>query len=56
MDIEALRRDYTRGGLDRDDLADDPFAQFARWFDQAREAELVEPNAMSLPPCGSRSW
>ena len=48
MDIEALRRDYTRGGLDRDDLADDPFAQFARWFDQAREAELVEPNAMSL--------
>jgi len=48
VDIEALRRDYTRGGLDRDDLADDPFAQFARWFDQAREAELVEPNAMSL--------
>ena len=48
MDIEALRRDYTRGGLDRDDLADDPVRQFAGWFEQARSAEVVEPNAMSL--------
>ena len=48
MDIEALRRDYTRGGLDRDQLADDPVAQFATWFEQARAAELLEPNAMSI--------
>ena len=48
MDIDALRRDYTRGGLDRDDLADDPVQQFARWFEQARSAEVVEPNAMTL--------
>lgn len=48
MDIEALRRDYTLGGLDREDLAEDPFEQFARWFEQAERAELLEPNAMSM--------
>ena len=48
MDIDALRRDYTLGGLDREDLAEDPFEQFARWFEQAERAELLEPNAMSM--------
>jgi len=48
VDIEALRRDYTLGGLDREDLAEDPFEQFARWFEQAERAELLEPNAMSM--------
>lgn len=48
VDIDALRRDYTRGGLDRDDLAADPFEQFRLWFEQAQSAEVVEPNAMSI--------
>ena len=48
VDIDALRREYTRGGLDRGDLADDPVEQFALWFEQAQAAEVVEPNAMSL--------
>ncbi len=48
VDIDALRREYTHGGLDRDDLADDPCEQFRRWFEQALSAEVIEPNAMSL--------
>ncbi|MGB1270693.1 MAG: pyridoxamine 5'-phosphate oxidase, partial [Endozoicomonas sp.] len=40
--------EYTRAGLDRESLAPDPFRQFELWFKQAREAELPEPNAMSL--------
>ncbi len=47
-DPAQLRRDYRRQDLRRGDLADDPVAQFRRWFDQAVAAELDEPNAMVL--------
>lgn len=48
MDISDLRQEYSRLGLRRKDLADDPYTQFDLWFTQAREAGLVDPNAMSL--------
>lgn len=48
MDIRDLRRNYTMKGLDRHDLAADPVEQFARWFAEARDAGILEPNAMSL--------
>jgi pyridoxamine 5'-phosphate oxidase len=48
MDIGELRRDYSQRGLDRADLNPDPFGQFELWFQQAREAELLEPNALVL--------
>jgi pyridoxamine 5'-phosphate oxidase len=47
-DVAALRREYTRQGLRRTDLAPDPIAQFRQWFGEATSAELVEPNAMVL--------
>ena len=47
-DIAALRRSYTLGGLASSDLDPDPGAQFLRWFEQAKEAQIREPNAMSL--------
>jgi pyridoxamine 5'-phosphate oxidase len=46
--VADLRRDYTRAGLNRRDLAGNPIDQFRLWFDQAMGAELLEPNAMSL--------
>ncbi|OQX35147.1 MAG: pyridoxamine 5'-phosphate oxidase [Oceanospirillales bacterium LUC14_002_19_P2] len=48
MDISALREEYTRGGLSRDDLKSNPIEQFEYWFHQAQEAEIPEPNAMSI--------
>jgi pyridoxamine 5'-phosphate oxidase len=48
MDIHALREDYKQGELRRKDLHDDPFKQFEKWFQQACNAELLEPNAMTL--------
>lgn len=48
MELEAMRIDYTRGELHREDLAADPFTQFNRWFEQALHAQVHEPNAMSL--------
>jgi pyridoxamine 5'-phosphate oxidase len=47
-EISRMRREYARGGLQREDLNCDPFAQFEIWFMQACEAGLLEPNAMSL--------
>jgi pyridoxamine 5'-phosphate oxidase len=34
--------------LARNDLEHDPLAQFAAWFDEARERDLVDPHAMAL--------
>jgi len=48
MDVSDLRREYTRAGLTRQMLASDPMEQFATWFAQAREAQILEPNAMVL--------
>ena len=48
MDISHLREEYTRAGLTRENLANTPFTQFDIWFRQAQQAQLPEPNAMSL--------
>ncbi len=48
MDIADLRRNYTRGGLSETEALPDPVEQFRLWFKQAMEAELWEPNAMTL--------
>lgn len=47
-EISQMRRDYCRDGLRRENLRADPFAQFEHWFREAREAGVIEPNAMSL--------
>lgn len=46
--IADLRRDYRLSGLEEKDLAADPFQQFGRWFEDARTAQVLEPNAMTL--------
>jgi pyridoxamine 5'-phosphate oxidase len=48
MNLSDFRREYSQKGLDREDLAPEPVAQFRRWFDEAVTAGLTEPNAMSL--------
>ena len=48
MSLAHLRRNYELAGLSESDLAQDPFAQFQQWFDQALAASLHEPNAMVL--------
>jgi len=48
-----MRRDYRAAKLDREDLEEDVFAQFRKWFQEAVDADLLEPNAMSLATAGS---
>jgi pyridoxamine 5'-phosphate oxidase len=46
--LAAMRRDYAAAGVSEEDVLADPIAQFERWFEDARRAELHEPNAMTL--------
>lgn len=48
MDIGDIRKEYTKYGLQRKNLHDNPFEQFEHWFQQASKAEIKEVNAMSL--------
>lgn len=48
MNYEESRRNYTQGGLQRDDLSDCPLTQFDRWQQQALDAQLADPTACSL--------
>ncbi|MEP6979155.1 MAG: pyridoxamine 5'-phosphate oxidase [Nakamurella sp.] len=43
-----MRVSYAGAGLSETDLAADWLTQFRRWFDQAVDAGLTEPNAMVL--------
>ena len=48
MSLADLRKEYTLHGLSESDLDPDPLRQFQHWFDQALNAGLIEPNAMTL--------
>lgn len=46
--LADLRTDYSQASLLETDVLDDPIAQFGLWFEQALQAEVREPNAMSV--------
>lgn len=46
--IADLRQDYRQTQLLESDVLPDAIAQFQCWFDQAIEAQVTEPNAMTL--------
>ena len=48
LHLEDFRREYTQGGLERDDLLDDPLEQFDRWMQQTIKAGIPDPNAMTI--------
>jgi len=45
-DLRSLRHEYADRGLAETDLADEPVTMFGRWFDDAVDAGIGEPNAM----------
>lgn len=46
--IAAIRQEYTLKEFDESHLVDNPMEQFRIWFKEALEAEVTEPNAMTL--------
>jgi pyridoxamine 5'-phosphate oxidase len=47
-DIADLRREYSIKPLHKADLDTNPFKQFDTWFEEALQAESMDPNAMSI--------
>ncbi len=47
-DLTHLRREFRQSGLRRAELDASPIVQFSHWFEQAKDAGVVEPSAMSL--------
>ncbi|CAL5336798.1 unnamed protein product [Camellia sinensis] len=52
IDISALRENYISPEFLEDQVEDDPFNQFKKWFADAVAASLKEPNAMALSTAG----
>lgn len=48
ISVADIRKDYTRQGLSEADADPNPFKQFHIWFNQALQAQLPEPNAMTV--------
>ncbi len=48
LDVKNLRREYLLRSLNIDNLYLDPFMQFKLWFQEVQNAQVLEPNAMTL--------
>jgi pyridoxamine 5'-phosphate oxidase len=51
--LAALRQEYLHARLDESDAAPDPYAQFAKWFDESLKAQLPQGTAMTLATAGA---
>lgn len=47
-DVAALRQSYTRNELLEENVLENPIKQFGKWFTEALNAQILEPNAMIL--------
>jgi pyridoxamine 5'-phosphate oxidase len=54
--LASRRADYESEGLDVGDVLADPVAQWQHWYDQAADADCVEPNAFVLSTIDSAGW
>jgi pyridoxamine 5'-phosphate oxidase len=46
--LANLRKDYSKASLDVDTIDPNPIVQFEKWFKEAVNAKIPEPNAMNL--------
>lgn len=44
--LENMRKNYMLASLNEEDVAINPFDQFKKWFNEALESKIYEPNAM----------
>ncbi|HOY15551.1 MAG TPA: pyridoxamine 5'-phosphate oxidase [Saprospiraceae bacterium] len=51
--MASLRVNYAQTSLDITDVDPNPFHQFSKWFKEATQSKVKEPNAMVLSTCGN---
>jgi pyridoxamine 5'-phosphate oxidase len=52
ISLQQLRLEYSGAVLDEETVLKDPLLQFEKWFADAMQAELPEPNAMAVATSG----
>ncbi len=48
IDLKDIRRDYESTAIRKSDLDVDPFVEFGRWLQVARDLDLIDATAMTL--------
>ena len=51
--LANIRKDYRKATLDTDSVDAHPIKQFEKWFNEALQAQVPEPNAMNLATVGA---
>ena len=46
--IASIRKDYSLQSLSESEIANDPFIQFAKWWNDSEQSQIEEINAMTL--------
>ena len=47
-ELADIRKDYTKASLDISSIDKNPIVQFEKWFKEAMDSKVPEPNAMNL--------
>ena len=50
--VQDLRKEYSKQALNEADATGSPFDLFKKWFDEACQTDIHEPNAMCVSTCG----
>jgi pyridoxamine 5'-phosphate oxidase len=53
QEIAAIRKDYTLGALNEQDVDASPIRQFEKWWEDASHSHIEEHNAMTLATAGA---
>ena len=53
-ELSKIRTEYSKSTLDIGLVDADPIVQFSKWFNEALESEVLEPNAMTLSTISQR--
>jgi len=51
VDLATLRKEYSRQGLNEEDMSEEPMETFDAWIQEAINAKCIEPNAMCVSTC-----
>lgn len=55
LNLQDMRREYKQSELDELSVDKNPFFQFEKWFREAKNCEVLEPNSMVLATSGADS-
>ncbi len=55
LNLHDMRREYKQNELDEHSVDANPFVQFEKWFSDAQNAQVLEPNSMLLATSGARN-